>query len=487
MPNYQLLLKRMFFLCCCLVCTIVFYLSQYPSLKVTPTVRPFSTQKLYPSNWTLVNLKHFEFLLNSDVCGTGKQSVELLVVVTSHPGHVELRHAFRSGLPAQVLRKFGIRRLFLLGRIDPAQKDYRQVDQSVIEQEHLTHQDLVQGSFVESYRHLSYKHMMGLKYAVHFCPHAKLVLKMDDDIAVDIFQLLDFVKQKKKLSGLRIAGAVMSGEELNPQRNRSASKWYVTPEEYPMGKYPRFVSGWAYVTTLEAARELVKRSEASPFFWIDDVYVTGMLADLSNIAKLDIRSRLTIYSDHFQCCLQNGDGATAKSCDYFILPAENADSLETFYRQILQCESLRPDGCPEGDVPASRCVIAHRLSGQRLMNGRVIHGQVIPLNWSSTTFYLYCYLNLKNRNKFKLKICNHNSKIVDNVVWVLRYHRKYLKASTERQQKKRIHWRLFDSLLNRLSRISLSLRFVTSNCTVAIGVVLWRYCQASTAWAICRG
>jgi len=219
---------------------------------------------------------------------------------------------------------------------------------------------------------------MGLKYAAHYCPQASMVIKMDDDIAVDIFQLSDWAK-KEGLSGLQIAGAVMTGNELIPLRQDAISKWSVTHEEYPMTRYPPFVSGWAYVTTTEACKALIQHSESSPFFWIDDVYVTGMLADLSSIRRIDIRSRLTIYQSHLECCLRHNQTL----CDYWILPADEKDpssSLETFYSQSLRCKLMK--SCPnKGEAPASRCVIVHSPSSSnpRMNDGRVIHGQVIPL------------------------------------------------------------------------------------------------------------
>lgn len=105
---------------------------------------------------------------------------------------------------------------------------------------------------------------MGLKYSAHYCSQAQLILKMDDDIAVDLFQLLDLVRSKS-LTGLQIAGAVLTGDERNPVRDK-ASKWYVSRDDYAPSKYPPFVSGWAYVTTVQAASQLVRHSESSPFF-----------------------------------------------------------------------------------------------------------------------------------------------------------------------------------------------------------------------------
>ena len=39
------------------------------------------------------------------------------------------------------------------------------------------------------------------------------------------------------------------------------------------------LAGWLYITTQDVARGLVMQSTAVPFFWIDDLYVTGMIAE----------------------------------------------------------------------------------------------------------------------------------------------------------------------------------------------------------------
>ena len=129
--------------------------------------------------------------------------------MTSHPGHVALRRALRRALPSRVLAKDHIRRVFLLARIDPLQEGYDRTNQSVIEEEHLIHKDIVQGDFTESYRHLSYKHIMGLKYAVHYCPQASWILKMDDDIAVDIYQFLTLLQANNRSKAAIIVGALL--------------------------------------------------------------------------------------------------------------------------------------------------------------------------------------------------------------------------------------------------------------------------------------
>ena len=376
--NHSLVLNRIFICCCCAVCVTLFYVytTSQNRLPTRRWVIPVSNHRFYPSNWTLLNLKRFEFLLNSNVCD-GMDRIELLVIVTSHPGNANLRNAFRRALPKQELVKFNIRRLFLLARIDPNQMGYRRVEQLVIEEEHLAHNDIVQGDFTESYHNLSYKHVMGLKYATHFCRQAELILKMDDDIAVDVFQLLRLVRDLS-LSGMQMAGALMTGDELNPVRDRN-SKWYVSRDDYASSRYPPFVSGWAYVTTIEAARQLVRHGESSPFFWIDDIYVTGMLASLSGLKRVDIRPRFTVYTDHLKCCLRRKhSSSTTTACDYFVGPSgDNADLIEDFHRQSLV---WRSNIASQQTEKPSLCILAVNESSGYNLKGRVIYGQVIPLS-----------------------------------------------------------------------------------------------------------
>ncbi|EFX84556.1 hypothetical protein DAPPUDRAFT_47057, partial [Daphnia pulex] len=325
----------------------------------------------------LVNLKNFEFLLNSDACGT--RQIDLLVIVTSHPGHVALRNAFRRALPIEALRTFNITRVFLLAQINPIQTGYHQVDQHVIEEEYINYNDIVQGDFIESYHNLRYKHVMGLKYSAHYCSQAQLILKMDDDIAVDLFQLLDLVRSKL-LTGLQIVGAVLTGDERNPVRDK-ASKYYVSRDYYAPSKYPPFVSGWAYVTTVQAASQLVRHSESSPFFWIDDIYVTGMLAALSGVNLVDIRTRFTVFVDHLKCCLRNHPNTVA--CDFFIVPSgDYAELVEAFHRQSLRCriDSCRTATLEESSDKPSFCVITNiRSQTYNKMDGRIIYGQIIAV------------------------------------------------------------------------------------------------------------
>ena len=51
-----------------------------------------------------------------------------------------------------------------------------------------------QGNFLDTYKNLTYKHMMGYKWLHRHCPNQpKYVVKADDDVFVEIFHLYHFV------------------------------------------------------------------------------------------------------------------------------------------------------------------------------------------------------------------------------------------------------------------------------------------------------
>ena len=75
------------------------------------------------------------------------------------------------------------RLVFLLG----ATKDAAL--QRSLEMESRRHGDLVQGDFLDTYHNLSYKAIMGNLWVAEFCSQAQFVVKTDDDMYVDLYEV----------------------------------------------------------------------------------------------------------------------------------------------------------------------------------------------------------------------------------------------------------------------------------------------------------
>ena len=61
-----------------------------------------------------------------------------------------------------------------------------------IQNEHLLYGDIVQGDFVDTYRNLSLKAVVGNLWVSKFCSQAEFVVKTDDDMFVDLYEVKNF-------------------------------------------------------------------------------------------------------------------------------------------------------------------------------------------------------------------------------------------------------------------------------------------------------
>lgn len=197
--------------------------------------------------------------------------------------------------------------------------------------------DIVQGNFQEAYRNLTYKHIMGLRWAVTQCVMAKFIIKADDDTVFDIFFIREYLESlidNKPTPDNFLAGFILANKK--PIRN-VANKWYVSNEEYTKSYYPDYLSGWLYITTPQTAHKLIVESQKQPFMWIDDTWVTGVLREQQHIEITKLNPWYSANSQFLDCCItdiwQNGF-----KCDYFVGPnGGDGKLIEQFTKAIRNC------------------------------------------------------------------------------------------------------------------------------------------------------
>ena len=61
--------------------------------------------------------------------------------------------------------------------------------QRSLEEESQEYGDLVQGDFLDNYYNLSFKAIMGNLWVAEFCSQAQFVVKTDDDMYVDLYEV----------------------------------------------------------------------------------------------------------------------------------------------------------------------------------------------------------------------------------------------------------------------------------------------------------
>ena len=146
---------------------------------------------------------------------------------------------------------------------------------------------------------------MGLRWTSAHCKHAKFLLKTDDDVFVNIFNLVTLLRNQTEPAKMRLMCLLMTGSAIRKPGN----KWRVSRQEYPNDTYPICCAGLAFVLTTDVAKALYEASFEIPFFWIDDVYVTGILASKAEVVSKT--SNLCTNTEHsilMTCSVNQGAG-----------------------------------------------------------------------------------------------------------------------------------------------------------------------------------
>ena len=242
-----------------------------------------------------INPHKFNFVINP-ASHTCHKDIFLLIYIHTAPDHYKRRAAIREtwGNPNN-LKELNIKLVFLLGRSnDAAMNDAMTLESDM-------HGDIVQEDFIDAYRNLTYKAIMGLKWVTFHCPTPKFVLKVDDDIFVNIFNVIKHLETLDKDNhdetnkGLLLCLVWYRMKVVREPK----SKWYLSKEEFKHDYFPTYCSGSAFIMTPDVMKGMYNASQFTPFFWVDDFYVTGLLAQKVGVTHKKFNSVYTLGPSTF--------------------------------------------------------------------------------------------------------------------------------------------------------------------------------------------
>lgn len=293
----------------------------------------------------------------------------LIWIVTSYAGEPSTRSALRRAYMDKELQALGIKRIFLLGTLNDDAERKTQVLQNALLDESRRFNDILQGDFLDTYRNLTHKHLMGLQWAVNNCKDVKYIMKMDDDIVVNIYGILEKLHwgmvEENSLTGYILKNMIPVREPAN--------KWYVSKAEYSSNIYPDFVSGWLYITHPWVASRLIDYAESSrEYFWIDDVFVTGILRQALNIKIQNISELYTTDYRYLECCIKGR--ANLLKCEFLIGPNGGYTELQVRFKEFAKFCHANCSVRKESNLVGKTCVVAYKE--QSLHKGAVQISQV---------------------------------------------------------------------------------------------------------------
>jgi len=194
------------------------------------------------------------------------------------------RQLIRDTWANKSLNIFNFDLVFIIGKTNHLNKT---IDK-LLQLEQYKYNDLIQGNFIDAYRNLSYKSLIAWKWIKDNCNQASYILKLDDDIFLNIFkfkQILNNDNIFKSTTNSFICKTIIT----SPLRDLN-SKWYVGQNEYNSdlyknlnsNQYPPYCLGVGVIMTADIIYKLYLKAFEIKLFWIDDVYV-GILGRHINV------------------------------------------------------------------------------------------------------------------------------------------------------------------------------------------------------------
>lgn len=165
----------------------------------------------------------------------------------------------------------------------------------LLKKESEEHRDIIQGDFFEDYHNMTLKSLLGLKWVHDYCPHAKFLIKSDDDMIINVPYLLDVLARTNMTRALL-------GPYNENSRVMRRGKWSIPYDVFPFYYYPPYESGAAYVISGDLVEPLFTSSQFVPSIFIDDVYITGILAEVLQARHVKIYGFSYWNSKRLQPC-----------------------------------------------------------------------------------------------------------------------------------------------------------------------------------------
>lgn len=252
--------------------------------------------------------------------------VFLLIMVPSAVSNFEQRNAIRSTWGNISTSNLTVMLKFVLG------KSKRSLHQNLAGVENSICHDILFTDISETYENLSKKSIALLHWASTNCKGVKYLLKIDDDMFLNIPRLLDELTTKPKLNS--ISGCKVSG--ASPFR-LPFSKWRISRSEYEKDYYPDYIAGTAYLISGDIIPKLYSATGSVPYFIFEDVYITGLCREHIGAVALENKGFSCGYRDRSPC----GQNFRYRITGHHYTPAE----IKRLWRELQDRWSV----CQRGD------------------------------------------------------------------------------------------------------------------------------------------
>ena len=159
--------------------------------------------------------------------------------------------------------------------------------------------DIIQASFMDTYKNLTFKTLLGLKWATSYYDMStvKFILKIDDDVVPNMPRILDYLHVLTERHPEYARNTYLGYLYYKMEVSRiSTMKFYVSEIEFNSSFYPVYCIGLGYMMTTDLAQRISEIEDHPGFLNIEDIYVTGILGNRLNASHIDLNSNYNLWS-----------------------------------------------------------------------------------------------------------------------------------------------------------------------------------------------
>ncbi|XP_040072298.1 beta-1,3-galactosyltransferase 1-like [Ixodes scapularis] len=224
-----------------------------------------------------------------NTASTCKKRSKYIFFVNSTPGNFYRRAIMRSCLSNPIFSTYyRWTTVFFVG-LSADSATAKQV-----EEEAAQHGDVVVLPFQDSFTNRTFKFVYGMKWTIENCPSTEYVVKLDDDMVVNVSMVMNYLRAHSTSEKLEC--------HCNVYKNALVvrdvkSKWYLSEKTYPKKMFPPYCAGGVGLFKSSALRGLYNASFYLPFHPIDDVYVTGDSSLIAGVKLIEI-NKLVSFSGY---------------------------------------------------------------------------------------------------------------------------------------------------------------------------------------------
>jgi len=183
------------------------------------------------------------FRLNPvNLCKNSNETPLFTAFVIIAPDSFHKRQLIRATWANKTLFSSKVKVIFVIGLPSSSSSKSGKVNEE-IDQEFSKHQDILQLNFVDSYYKITKKVMLSFKWIHTYCSQTKYILRINEDVFVNTFELIRFFDLSNiPYKSRQIYGWLVKNFTTNVNRKEN-TKFYVAHSEYACAQYPDYPSG----------------------------------------------------------------------------------------------------------------------------------------------------------------------------------------------------------------------------------------------------